>query len=735
MAGHFAIGSDRRIVEWDAAAARMLGVAGNEALGMACSGVIGGKNDFGCPVCGQTCPAAKALAEGSITGTSRMVALAADGARLRLVCDLIALPSGGALGRLREAGDERSDLAHDLAGVAAVAARVSGEPLQQGLRHALDFLLHATVADAGEVFLAEPHGNGLVRTCHRGRFERAFDQLLHFDTGEGIPGLALSHGKPVYTDHLAEDPRFLRTRVKQEGFRTYVCNPLVNRGDALGCVALAFRRSDVDLERVTNLLRWVGTPMGPAVESALAHLRDAAALLLRGVEDDPEHRLPGALRALLQEMVRLGGADGGELFLPWTATDFRLAVTGADAVPPCPTFKSDTSARCPAYEIGTPNLLRGRRETWPLACRHTAHPGGAWCCIPMLCDGESLGVIRLRYRRLRPSSPSANIALLEGLASLAAEKVRDARARLAKTAPLKAASSECPQRVDEAPDAIGRAVAQPIRPDRRTADSPSDETLLRIRCLGPLELSVDGVQVAPSAIRRKRVLTLLGILLTHHGRPQDKDMLIEMLWPGADPDVRKRQFHVLVHELRRLLEPDRRGNWRYVRNQGDRYVFDARSPCWIDVLQFRALVDLGHEEETAQDRQAAIDAYEAAAGLYRGDYMQDEPSGEWCWQAREHLREICLDVLNRLPALWGELGRWDRSVAWLRSALLLDPLREKAHRALMYSLWACGRRDEAVRQYEACAHLLRERLDLTPLPETQKLFALIRATPRPHSGH
>jgi len=704
-------------VEWDDAAARLLGVPCHEAIGALCSCVVGGRSEFGREVCGAACPAWKALGEGSVTATSRVLARTADGARLRLACDLIALSPGGALGRLRGPDDAIPDLAHDLAGVAALTTQVSGEQLQQGLRHALDFLLHATIADAGEAFLAAPHGSGAVRTCHRGRFERAFDQLNRFDAGSGFPGLALSYGQPVYTDRLAEDVRFLREQVKREGFNSYVCAPLIHRGDALGCLALAFRRSDVDLERVLNLLRWVGTPMSLVVQTALARLREVASTPLLGVEADPEERLPRALRALLQELVRVGRADGGELFLPWQGTELHLPVPGAEAVPRCPVLSAPASGRCPAFRTGTTGIVHGRRETWPAACRSAAQPGGAWCCVPMSSDGQSIGMIRLLYRHLRPSPPSENLALVEGIASLAAEKVRDVLDQLGQAhAPVRGASSQ------QMPSA--GAVARP------------DAARLEIRCLGAFELSVEGARVLPDTVRRKRVLTLLGILLTHHDQPQCKDALIEILWPGADPGVRVRQLHVLVHELRRLIEPRQRGgDWSYVRSHADCYAFNTQSSCWIDASEFRALFEAGRKAEAAQEATAAIAAYEAAADLYRGDYLQDDPFAEWCWPTREQLREACLVALGRLSTLWGGLGRWDKSIAWSRRSLLLDPLREEGHRALMYALWASGRRDEAVRQYEACAHLLRERLDLMPLPETEQLFARIRGAPRPPLSH
>ncbi|MBI2958098.1 MAG: response regulator receiver protein, partial [Chloroflexi bacterium] len=47
------------------------------------------------------------------------------------------------------------------------------------------------------------------------------------------------------------------------------------------------------------------------------------------------------------------------------------------------------------------------------------------------------------------------------------------------------------------------------------------------------------------------------------------------------------------------------------------------------------------------------------------------------------------------------------------------------HRQLMSCLWAAGRRDEALRQFQECRRILARELDIEPLAETQALYAKI----------
>ena len=127
----------------------------------------------------------------------------------------------------------------------------------------------------------------------------------------------------------------------------------------------------------------------------------------------------------------------------------------------------------------------------------------------------------------------------------------------------------------------------------------------------------------------------------------------------------------------------------------------------------------------------AIESYEAAVNLYRGDLLEEDPYAEWCWGEREHLREVCLSVLGRLASFYLEQDAAEKSISAYKQALRIDPLREENHRGLMRALLAVGRRDEALREYHTCKDNLRRELEVEPLPETKQLYSLIRNSPAP----
>ncbi len=249
---------------------------------------------------------------------------------------------------------------------------------------------------------------------------------------------------------------------------------------------------------------------------------------------------------------------------------------------------------------------------------------------------------------------------------------------------------------------------------------------LDIRCFGAFELYRQGKLVTPDMFQRRKTLTLLKILLIRSGHAVPRDALVEFLWPEADPRAGANRLYVLVHALRRIVEPAQGGHhWRYICNDGDHYYFNAEAPYRLDIKEFQEHVNLGRRSERNGNMAAGIDAYEKVVSLYRGDLLEEEPYAEWCWGEREHLREEYLDVLRKLAAFYLEQGLTEKGVELYRLALRSDPLREEMHRGLMRGLWAAGRRDEALTQYKLCRDILVRELGVAPLPETERLHLSI----------
>jgi DNA-binding SARP family transcriptional activator len=233
---------------------------------------------------------------------------------------------------------------------------------------------------------------------------------------------------------------------------------------------------------------------------------------------------------------------------------------------------------------------------------------------------------------------------------------------------------------------------------------PSAEARLRIQTLGQYKLTLDGQPVPISRFKRSKALTLMKILVAHRGSPIPRDKLVEMIWPTSDPMLANRNLRVVLHSLRRTLEPGlTQGEAStLVLNHGDLVLLDPSDLVWVDAEDFdkqsrRALksASQGHVDD-------AIAIFNTASSLYQGEYMEDEPYSDWCLYERERLKEVYINLNAQIALKLVELGDFDKAIEACRTALNVDSGREDIHRELMALLWQSGRRDEALRQYNVC---------------------------------
>jgi signal transduction histidine kinase len=122
--------------------------------------------------------------------------------------------------------------------------------------------------EAGEIFLREEDEQELRMALHRGNFDEAFSHLDRFRVGQGFVGMVAATGKPLISNNLREDMRYLRPAVFDAGFRCIACIPLAAAGRVVGVMAAATRRDRQMDERELNLLNAIGAWAGITIENA-----------------------------------------------------------------------------------------------------------------------------------------------------------------------------------------------------------------------------------------------------------------------------------------------------------------------------------------------------------------------------------------------------------------------------------------------------------------------------------
>jgi ATP/maltotriose-dependent transcriptional regulator MalT len=239
------------------------------------------------------------------------------------------------------------------------------------------------------------------------------------------------------------------------------------------------------------------------------------------------------------------------------------------------------------------------------------------------------------------------------------------------------------------------------------------EPALTIYALGQprVELAGEAVQWATTQSRDLFFCLLL------HRQGLRREHIAEKFWPDHAPAKLDGIFRSTFYRLRRALFRDS------VLFADGLYHFNREVDYWFDVEEFEGLLDRAGQAQTL-DRLQEIALLGDALALYRGDYLEGVYH-DWCVLERERLRGRYLAALETLARLYADRKDLHRAIELYQRLLVQDPYREPAHQALMRCYFRLGDRAAAIRQYQACANVLREELGLDPTPETEALYLQI----------
>ena len=248
---------------------------------------------------------------------------------------------------------------------------------------------------------------------------------------------------------------------------------------------------------------------------------------------------------------------------------------------------------------------------------------------------------------------------------------------------------------------------------------------LSLQLLGSPRVSLDDRPIAVDTRKAIALMAYLAVTRQAHRR----ETLAALLWPEAD-QVRA---HAALRRTLSALNKALGGVGLAIEREA--IGWDDRADVSIDVTRFEQCLaecrSHGHASSDVCDRCAALLA--EAADLYRDDFLAGfslrDSAGfdDWQFFQAESLRRARTSVLERLVHYHTNRAEFERVIAYARTWLTADPLHEPAHRHLMQAYAMSGQRSAALRQYQECVRVLKQELDVSPLPETTALYEAIKA--------
>jgi DNA-binding SARP family transcriptional activator len=236
-----------------------------------------------------------------------------------------------------------------------------------------------------------------------------------------------------------------------------------------------------------------------------------------------------------------------------------------------------------------------------------------------------------------------------------------------------------------------------------------------VRTLGTFAVLRDGEPVPTGEWQSRKARDLLKMLVARRGRSVAREVLMDALWPGEDPERLSNRLSVALATIRAVLDPEKRhAAEQYVAVDGDSVRLEL-SALVVDVEHFLADAAAGLRLLERGREQDAMTVLAAAEAAYSGDFLEEDPYQDWANPLREEARAAYIAVAHALADAARSAGDADSVARYELRILERDPYDEQAHLRLVTALAHAGQHGEARRHYRAYGARMRE-IDVEAVP-------------------
>lgn len=207
----------------------------------------------------------------------------------------------------------------------------------------------------------------------------------------------------------------------------------------------------------------------------------------------------------------------------------------------------------------------------------------------------------------------------------------------------------------------------------------------RLSVLGGCSLQLG--QVTAPGLATQKARALLTYLVTHRRSDVGRERLLELFWPGVDPERAQGGLRSALWSIRRAI--------RDAGFEPDDYLSANRS-----VIRWHAQTELDADTFVELARSEEAQHLEDALALYRGDYLEGDYE-EWSVTERTRLSIAHESVLSRLV-------RITHSHAAAQALLGINPYDEPSYIVLIEAELSAGRLVAAEALAERCERALAE---------------------------
>ncbi len=242
-----------------------------------------------------------------------------------------------------------------------------------------------------------------------------------------------------------------------------------------------------------------------------------------------------------------------------------------------------------------------------------------------------------------------------------------------------------------------------------------EEGILKVRALGSLQVNNSKQQIDESDWRSPKVKLLFLYLLTNRHKKNDREVILENFWPEMKSQVASNNFSSSLYTLRQIFGPE-----KLAYKKG--FCWLAKEEVWCDVDDFEEALKEAQKKHANGYIKEALDLYEHAVSLYRGDYLEEYVFEDWITSERDRLKAMYTRALFKLAEIYAARSMYLEAAETLEKA----PYSEVSDDQFLYNLTKYyilgGNRGKAIKRFKHYRAIMISELGTEPEPAIAALI-------------
>ena len=245
------------------------------------------------------------------------------------------------------------------------------------------------------------------------------------------------------------------------------------------------------------------------------------------------------------------------------------------------------------------------------------------------------------------------------------------------------------------------------------APKSGEQQPLQVDCFGKFRVVIaeTGKEIS---WRTRKALELFAYLIDLEGKPVERRVLLERLWPDEAPNNEVAMLHNMIYSIRKELssQPELKDLIQY---KGHQYYLD-HSKIKVDLdskKQICKLAETGRVKELYDRREELLQPW--------GDYLKDV-DGTWCVPRRTYFERTYGKACSLLAAYCRRIGDHETEVSCWSAYMAADRYSEEAVAGLLRCYADMGERGQMQRVLETGQKIFKEEMGIELSPEIMRIY-------------